>query len=893
MKPHLFLNNPRGERKEFNVNRKIDEEQEKDDHQQKPPEAYRPQKNALLVNLHQFDRDRQLRQERRVLDIPAHIDYIQVNFFPVFSNTEKYKTRDRFLKEFGLTAVSYFNLNQSVLLAISDESKFSGFKALLKEFIESDDSQQPDGKRYNIVTLIESFSFLQLINRMGRNEKGDVILGLIVPDQSIGDRYSTIFTLLLERLTSGAGSDQAIQFSTDFQSSIEIKDISSELLTEILDNYDIIQSVQSLRSPVIRSNAFNQPELTWNLTISPPENRDVIVGILDNGVRRITPLQDIIVDRRIDVTNKQRPNPLLAEHPHGTMVATLAALGKRFFDTTQQDFVADAMIMPLKILTFATGSLNIYGVKEAIESAIKAGVKIFNLSVCGPSKAYNEMQSEYAYLLDKLAYDNDILIFIATGNLAEGDVEAMQKTVPSTSAETHFHTYPNHFYNPNELSADHACEATNICIPAESLNNISVGAIADNLVESPASGLTPFKELPAYYTRKWHLDYTRKINGRIIARKQTNVRIRKPDIVMAGGDLLSDNARMHVVGLGDNGTDFYLKEAGTSLAAPLAANLAARIVRQYPDLSMQSVKSLIINSAEQLLGSDFLNDLVMKVQNDIATDFFGKPFSGLTRAELLTISPYLSSEKLYDRIVGYGQPVENKALFSDTKRVNIVIQDTITLNSHKVVKLKIPDYLLNYKKNGKLLTIKSTLCYSFPPVHNNQLGYNPLHISFNIFRDIKQNNPGETAKVIADKKDPWYTTFVQGIVDDKKRAEAKNRALAIKTNAEPWSEDFYPTSSKPFSNTQQFAMNISKAEIAKSSNEISIAIRCTHKRELPPYVEASLRRKSHDFSIVVELSEKSSEELSRFDLYNELIAINELDLHPAAQLEIDGGDLEL
>ena len=889
MKSHLFLNNPRGESKKFNVSRKIEEDEDRDDIPEKPAEAYRPQKNQLASNLAAFIDARNQRRERRTLDLPDHIDYVLINFFPVFNNSEIYKTRTKFESDFGLTAVSYRNFNQSVLLAISDEDKFSYFIELMNQFINSSDQEHPDGQPYNILTLIYSLSFLELRNLVAQEDTGGVLLGLVTPSEAIGERYSSIFTSLLEALTENTGGDNPVEYSTDFQTSIEIKNISHELLGEILDNYDIFQSVQSMRAPTIKLNAFNQPELTWDLSIDPPANRNTIIGILDNGVRKITPLIKIIVDRKIDVTNKRRPNPLQASHHHGTAVATLAALGTRYFNTEEKHFVADAMIMPIKILNLGNGHLNIYDIKDAIEAGIKAGVKIFNLSVCGKGKMYNEIHSDYAYLLDRIAFENDILIFISTGNLEEDDILAMQAAVNGDKLK-HFHTYPNHFYNPGEISDQHVCEATNLCIPAESLNNISVGAIAENFVNGSPVGLTPFKELPAYYTRKWHLDYTRKVNGRLVARKQTNYSIRKPDIVMPGGDVLELATRMRIVGLGDNGTDFYVPEAGTSLAAPLAANLAARVLNAYPDLTMQSVKAMILNSAK-LFESDLLNNLIDKIKDDLSREHFGRPFARLDKKQALALSPHLKPERIYGRLVGYGTPQDAKALFSDAKRVTIIIQDTIALNTHKVIKLNIPEYLLKYKKTGPLLYLKATMCYKFRPVHNNQLGYNPLHIGFNVFRDIKKNDPGGTAGVVADKKHNWYRPYIRGIADEKEKSIAKNKALAIKGTVKSWSEDFYPTSSKPFSNTQQFELIMNKAEIEKASNQVSIAVRCTHKRDMPKYVEDDLRRRSHDFSIVLEIAEKDSVELRAYDLHEELQLINELDIHPAAELQVEG-DLE-
>src|SRR5690606_38889419 len=116
-------------------------------------------------------------------------------------------------------------------------------------------------------------------------------------------------------------------------------------------------------------------------------------------------------------------------------------------------------------------------------------------------KGYNEAPSLFAYLLDKLAYELDILIFIAAGNMEYTDLVEMQQDPHD------LHNYPNHFYSPDESSDIHSCEFTNICIPAESMNHISVGALADNLRPESRTDLSLDKDLPAYYTRKNHYDF--------------------------------------------------------------------------------------------------------------------------------------------------------------------------------------------------------------------------------------------------------------------------------------------------------------------------------------------------------------------------------------------------
>src|SRR5690606_29531170 len=127
-----------------------------------------------------------------------------------------------------------------------------------------------------------------------------------------------------------------------------------------------------------------------------------------------------------------------------------------------------------------------------------------------------ESPSFFSYLLDKLAYELDILIFIAAGNMNYDDLVAMQENPHD------LHNYPNHFYNPNRESNIHSCIYTNICIPAESMNHVTVGALADNYRPDTAPGLSLDKNLPAYYSRKNHYDFKQKVNGAILSPNHGN-----------------------------------------------------------------------------------------------------------------------------------------------------------------------------------------------------------------------------------------------------------------------------------------------------------------------------------------------------------------------------------
>ena len=128
-----------------------------------------------------------------------------------------------------------------------------------------------------------------------------------------------------------------------------------------------------------------------------------------------------------------------------------------------------------------------------------------------------------------------------------------------------------------------------------------------------------------------------------------------------------------------------------------------------------------------------------------------------------------------------------------------------------------------------------------------------------------------------------YTVF-----DEAKplKASAELPAEGLRSSElKSWSEDFYPPANKPFSNVQQLTIQINKNEIVKVGNQISLAVRCTHKTDLDPELLDYLVQESHGFSIVINITEKPNRELGRYDLYNELLACN--DLVAAGVLDVD------
>src|SRR5690606_11795928 len=491
------------------------------------------------------------------------------------------------------------------------------------------------------------------------------------------------------------------------------------------------------------------------------------------------------------------------------------------------------------------------------------GIRLFNLSICAQGKGYNESPSLFAYLLDKLAYEEDILIFIAAGNLNYDDLLAMQN-------DPHFlHQYPNHYYYPGESSNIHSCEFSNICIPAESMKHIKVVSLADNFRDSPMD-LSLDKELPAYYTRKSHYDFKQEINGVKLSPNHSNKNLFKPDIVMPGGDLLRHDAGMQVLGFGDLGTDFYAFDAGTSLATPLALNMAVQLINLYPAISLQSVKALIINSAN-CYSHKYLDNIVEKQKETLSIKKYGRPFDNLDRGEKMNVTKQvLSAEEIHRNIVGKGKPNLERLLYSTKDDVSLLIEDIIPTDYHKVVLINIPDYLLN-STVSKCLEIQATLCFKINPAWANHVDYNPLHLSFNFANSIGIDSLDELASIISDRDHDYYRVYWteeirelqlkkdRGILTDKEKEKlsglklkTKNQVLGVKKTIEAWSEDFFPLVNKPLSNRQSMSINLAKHDIQKIGNKLAIVIRCAVKENLDFELQEWLRiTPEHSFSLAI------------------------------------------
>ncbi|MDX3916513.1 MULTISPECIES: S8 family peptidase [Olivibacter] len=746
---------------------------------------------TFRADLKRWNNDTSTRKRERNPDlkIPYHIDYIKIDFQSQYSLNEFFQS---YYNYFGLEAVQVCNFGTTVLFAIISD-RFQDFLASVQGFIYKESKQNSQASYSSNILFVRSFQLLTSDDILQASPEPlmNFRLTRITLEE---EKKQTILAALKEYLTA----NQLLYSLDEATENLEVSNLNEHQLQEIVKNYDIIFQVTSSLATLVRPNQFNLVERSYGFEISNTNgDRLPLIGIIDTGVSAKTPLAPLVIaDEDLNLTSE----PVNADEQdggrgHGTAVAALAALGKKpYAQSYKGRMVADAKILPIKTLSAAGGYISQNQVLEKLRLAKMRypELKIFTLTIgYRQHKKYNEDYSTYAYALDQFSYENDCLIFISSGN--NGD--AIMKT--------------NGYHIPY---FDEEC--MNLCVPGESMNNVTVGAASYSLKNGAHHGISNGKEYPTIYSRKGHIAFHLLPNG-----AKVNRSLFKPDFIECGGDYGYDkNGRLTDVGpscldlLSANPTESFYEHMGTSFSAPLAANVAVQIQKQYPSLKAASIKALLVNSS-----SDKLIDLQSIFQHNV---------------------------------LGHGLLDEEKAVFSNENRLTIVVEETIDSGKLKVIPINFPAYLTQRdlgKKNGILL-ITATLCFQFKPVLENQQGYCPLHMAFGFFK----NQSG--------------TDIL---------AKEKHIRSRIKVNRSMWSQNGRDVSKPiPYTNVQKISFPVNMDELVKEQSTFKLAVHCRVHPQLRPGQEDYYLR-DNLFSIAITIEEMLKENKLTGDLYNDMIAANE------------------
>lgn len=735
-------------------------------------------------------RNKNSKRNQQIFKVKYELLYLIVEFRDFFYADENY-----FRENYGLIPIKYENFNKKILFHIEKQSKFGLLQGELNLFIQNFSRVKKGHFAFNFISNIIRFDLLSPEEVINNFNPELVILQLV---NTIEIDSSNIVEELKQYLTN-----KSINYEYNpFLETLEIYKINTDVINTIVDNFDIILSANGIPPLTISPSSLSLPERKANFVIELNDNPSII-GIIDSGISKNTPLYNITIhDESYNLTNT---SPLLDEYSHGTSVALLASIGSQYIESPKSKYLADAQLLSIKAISLNNNTVSRLKLIELIKTAhYEYKIQLFTLTLTSEVLKNNCTISDYAHALDKLSHDLGILIIMSAGN-------ASDYFNPDTQD---LFSYPEQFLR----------EDRNIQSPADSLNNLSIGALADNFrAELVPGALTPNKKYPAIYTTKYNFDMSTsglKVN-------QKNKYRRKPDIIFNGGDQSTDGPCEHSalmvlrskLGLRGN---FNYKE-GTSYSAPLVANIAAKIMRKYPRLSMQTVKALIINSSENPWGSK-------KIPNEL---------NGIN----------------IEHVQGYGSPRIDYCLESSKDRITLIFEDKILPNTHKLIPFQIPRYLetLNHKKG--VLSVTITLCYSFEPIANNHLAYCPIHITFGIFQETE--------------------------ISGKKMTEVNI------TNNVNWCEDYY-YKSKLLSNVQKKQFNIQKSKLISEEGQLQLAVKSIIHKTLEKSPDYAKYNREHKFSLVIQIEEISLKGQTSGYLYNEMIKLNNLaDASGTLDLDID------
>jgi hypothetical protein len=777
-----------------------------DDMKDNTPKNYYLLASSLKKDLVYFKQDIESKYKAKdhTIEIPHDIDYIQITFQDQFIISKYFQN---YYSDFGLEAVAFYDFAKKGLFAITDKNKFQIFITNVNNFIEFGLNENQESKYSKYVTYIQSFRLLRTSDILKfKIEKIGSIIYLSLINLPLDEEVKQ---QIVQSLITYIKANN-IQYKYEIESDrIELQNSTAEQIQKIIQNFDIIESVTCSAFTTVRPSGFNAVQRNFGFFIKNAEEDLPIVGIIDTGISQQTALAPLIIN---DTTFTLAGNPLIDQAGginrlgHGTAVAGLVALGKENHKNNfEGEVIADAKLLSIKINDNGSGFISeidllkmLYDVKAKYPH-----IRLFTLTTCyGNHMNKNETFSDYTFSLDTFAYETDSLIFICTGNNENCINE-------------------NTNYDLSYFNNDH----TNLSTPADSLNNITIGAAADNLKDEAFLGISDGREFPTLYTRKGHIDLS------AIYTSKTNKHYFKPDVINSGGDLgfydantldWMDQPALTV--LSARPEKGITQEVGTSFSTPLVANLAAKIIKNYPSLSNESVKALIINGAS---------------------------------LDLISYPP--NSAKLINRIAGNGFVNSLKSLYSNENSATLILEDSIEKEKIRIYPINFPDYLIKDdlgKKNG-ILKISATLCFKFQPIKNNQLSYNPIHMAFCIFKNQS----------------------AEDIMKPEKEVKSKLKSTLS------WSENGrYVSKPLPYSNTQKIFFNVNVEDLNNENSSFQLAIHAKLSEQIVGGLPENYPTE-FPFSIVLTIEETIKNNTGK--LYDEIQLTNNLEAIQGIDLEAD------
>lgn len=407
----------------------------------------------------------------------------------------------------------------------------------------------------------------------------------------------------------------------------------------------LLNRVAEIRAPKVTAEFFDvmpsEEQKEWSKELLERLNKtdngsEPYVCIIDTGVNVEHPLLKPFTDINSQMTITPDADPT-DKNGHGTGMAGLAMWGD-LTDAlaTSNKFDIGHRLESVKVLNHngdnadkPLGLVTSDAVSE-VENIYAARNRIFSMSLSASTGTDRGRASSWSSALDALTSDYlaerayPKLFMVCAGNTGS-DLKALID-------------YPDY----NFLQDIHD--------PAQAWNVITVGAYTNKVTLTESGDYQPLAKsggLSPYSTTSTIWD-----------RKNTPI---KPDIVFEGGNIGRDLfgcAGMHDLNLLSTNSDFsqrhFQTTNATSAATALAARFAAQVKVEYPDLWPETVRALMIHSADW-------TDEMYRLVSDNHT---GK---NIKKGEMAKLT----------RLVGFGVPNLDKAIKSANNSLSLVVQDEL------------------------------------------------------------------------------------------------------------------------------------------------------------------------------------------------------------------------
>ncbi|EAA3799151.1 hypothetical protein DOQ73_23110, partial [Salmonella enterica subsp. enterica] len=402
----------------------------------------------------------------------------------------------------------------------------------------------------------------------------------------------------------------------------------------ISESLDLLNEVAEIRRPKESANFFDsmppQEQREWVEELlqrtTPPNADSPRICLIDTGVNAGHPL----LEAHLDATDLHAIDPEWGAHDefgHGTGLAGVALYGDLIYPLGSTGPVTlSHRLESVKLLRNGTGnegenfgSLTMLAVGRP-EIAHPNIPRVFSMAVTSVDDRDKGRPSAWSAAIDSLAADT----------LGERQYPRLFVISAGNSNEEKYDQYPT------------SNQADSIHDPGQSWNALCVGAytqkvvVTDYQAVAPEGGLSPFSTTSHEWRGSpWPI---------------------KPDVVFEGGNLAKNTQwtcthpdLMLLTTSHEPEKRLFATTWATSAASALASRMAAQIISAYPQYRPETVRALMVNSAEW----------TPRMIQDFRPD---------------------ESKGSYERLVrtcGFGVPSLERAIWSASNSLTLVIEDDL------------------------------------------------------------------------------------------------------------------------------------------------------------------------------------------------------------------------